>query len=114
MSSLPKSIKLTPEVGKALQAGRPVVALESAVITHGLPCPQNLELAKDLQVEVSANGATPATIAVVDGRICIGLDQNQLQRLSQGEQLRKISIRDFSPAIAQGANGNATVDEAVK
>ncbi len=92
-----------------MSAGSPVVALESAVITHGLPYPQNLELALDLEGEVRKNGAIPATIAVVEGRICIGLDENQLQHLSQGVNLRKVSLRDFSPAIAQGASGGTTV-----
>ncbi|MCU0485327.1 MAG: pseudouridine-5'-phosphate glycosidase [Anaerolineales bacterium] len=97
------------EVSQALQARKPVVALESTVITHGLPFPQNLELARNMEQEVRAQGAIPATIGVVDGRVCVGLQADQLEGLAQARRVRKISSRDFAPAVVQGASGGTTV-----
>jgi pseudouridylate synthase len=102
---------LTPEIQHALASGGPIVALESTVITHGLPFPENLQLAQDMEAEVRQNGATPATIAVLDGQIHIGLEPTHLERLAQGHTgaFRKISSRDFAPALAQKASGGTTV-----
>jgi pseudouridine-5'-phosphate glycosidase len=86
-----------------------LVALESAVITHGLPRPQNLGLAKDMEAEVRGGGAIPATIAVLDGQIQVGLRIDQLERLASTEEARKISVRDFSIALAQKESGGTTV-----
>jgi pseudouridine-5'-phosphate glycosidase len=97
------------EVARALKIGMPVVALESTVITHGLPYPQNVTLARDMEAEVRSGGAVPATIAVLDGQIRVGLRPEQLERLGQGGELHKISTRDFAPAIAQGWDGGTTV-----
>jgi pseudouridine-5'-phosphate glycosidase len=83
--------------------------LESTVITHGLPYPQNLKLARDMEQEVRAQGATPATIGMVDGQVCVGLQADQLERLAQATSVRKISSRDFAPALVQGASGGTTV-----
>ena len=93
----------------ALRAGLPVVALESTVITHGLPRPQNLELARDMQRTVSENGATPATIAILDGKIHVGLTEAELERLANEEHVRKISRRDFATAILKKECGGTTV-----
>jgi pseudouridine-5'-phosphate glycosidase len=87
----------------------PMVALESAVITHGLPHPENFNLARDVEAEVRAQGSTPATIAVLDGKVCAGITDVQLERLSGGGKLVKISARDFAPAIARGLSGGTTV-----
>lgn len=87
----------------------PLLALESTVITHGLPRPQNLELARAMEAEVRRNGATPATIAVLDGKIRVGLSDEELVRLAEAESPLKISRRDFAAAIAKKASGGTTV-----
>jgi pseudouridylate synthase len=85
------------------------VALESTVITHGLPQPQNLELARNMERMVRDNGATPATIAILDGKIHIGLTDAELERLANEEHVRKISLRDFATAIVKKDCGGTTV-----
>ncbi|PWC31015.1 pseudouridine-5'-phosphate glycosidase [Azospirillum sp. TSO35-2] len=100
----------TPEIADALAANRPVVALESTVISHGMPYPRNLETARALEAEVRAAGAVPATIAVMDGRIRIGLDDAALERLATGgPAVRKLSRRDLGVALATGTLGATTV-----
>jgi pseudouridine-5'-phosphate glycosidase len=107
---LPPSFQLSPEVERAQAQKQPLVALESTVITHGLPYPSNLTLAEDMENEVRSQGAVPATIALLDGTVCIGLDPAQLLQLSQpGREVRKISTRDYGAAIANGASGGTTV-----
>lgn len=100
---------ISPALTRAHAEGAPIVALESTVITHGLPYPENLSLAQDMEAEVRSQGAVPATIAVLDGRVHVGLDAAQLERLAAGADMRKISVRDFAPAIAQKASGGTTV-----
>jgi pseudouridine-5'-phosphate glycosidase len=85
------------------------VALESTVITHGLPHPENLQLARDMEAEVSTGGAQPATVAVLDGQVCVGMSAEQLGRLAVAPDRRKISVRDFGLAVAAGATGGTTV-----
>jgi pseudouridylate synthase len=97
------------EVSRALNLSQPIVALESTVITHGLPHPQNLELARNMEQEVRHNGATPATIAILDGKIRIGLSDEELARLAQAESTLKVSRRDFATAIIKKATGGTTV-----
>ncbi|PWC50697.1 pseudouridine-5-phosphate glycosidase [Azospirillum sp. TSA6c] len=100
----------TPEIADALAMGRPVVALESTVISHGMPYPRNLETARALEAEVRAAGAVPATIAVMDGRIRIGLDDDALERLATaGHAARKLSRRDLPVALATRVMGATTV-----
>ncbi|MGA1854938.1 pseudouridine-5'-phosphate glycosidase [Azospirillum sp. 11R-A] len=100
----------TPEIADALAMGHPVVALESTVISHGMPYPRNLETARALEAEVRAAGALPATIAVMDGRIRIGLDDEALERLATaGHAARKLSRRDLPVALATKALGATTV-----
>jgi pseudouridine-5'-phosphate glycosidase len=94
---------------KALHSSLPVVALESTVITHGLPRPQNLELARDMEREVRENGAAPATIAILDGQIHVGLTESELERLASEDHVRKISRRDFATAILKKECGGTTV-----
>ncbi len=103
-----KSI-LSSEISRALNLSTPIVALESTVITHGLPRPQNLELARDMEAEIRKGGATPATIAVLNGEIRIGLSDEELVRLSEAESPLKVSHRDFATAIVKKASGGTTV-----
>jgi pseudouridine-5'-phosphate glycosidase len=109
MSKAVSTIHMLDEVALALNIGMPVVALESTVITHGLPYPQNVALASDMEAEVRSEQAVPATIAVLHGQIRIGLRREEVQRLGSGQNLHKISTRDFAPAIAQGWDGGTTV-----
>lgn len=109
MPALPKTFKLSKEVAAARRAGKPLVALESTVITHGLPQGVNLELAQAMESIVRAEGATPATIAVLDGRICVGLEAGELERIASDKQVRKLSTRDLAPAVADKASGGTTV-----
>jgi pseudouridine-5'-phosphate glycosidase len=102
-------LRLLPEVRAALAEGRPVVALESTVIAHGLPRPANVEVALAMEAAVRAEGAVPATIAVLDGRIAIGLDQSEIERLGHASDVLKASRRDLAPALAHRALAATTV-----
>jgi pseudouridine-5'-phosphate glycosidase len=102
-------IKFNEEVSDALKNNQPVVALESTVIAHGLPFPQNLETARNLEKIVRNNGAIPATIAVFDGEFCVGLNDEQINRLANEKNIRKISRRDLSIAVARKLNCATTV-----
>ncbi|MCL4270011.1 MAG: pseudouridine-5'-phosphate glycosidase [Anaerolineales bacterium] len=103
------NFQLTPEISRALLTGAPIVALESTVITHGLPRPQNLELARNMEKQIREHGATPATIALLDGKIRIGLTDEELVQLSESDATLKVSHRDFATAIVKKANGGTTV-----
>ncbi|MEV0035448.1 pseudouridine-5'-phosphate glycosidase [Streptomyces sp. NPDC050804] len=103
------TLQHSPEVREALAAGRPVVALESTIIAHGLPRPRNLAVAEELEELVRAGGAVPATVAVLDGRPHVGLVKDELDRIAQDESVRKLGQRDLAPAIAAGASGATTV-----
>lgn len=98
-----------PEVADALAHGRPVVALESTIISHGLPRPRNLEVARRIEQTVRDNGAIPATIAVVAGRAKIGLDDDALQVIANDPSVVKVSVRDLAPVAARGGHGATTV-----
>ena len=100
---------ISPEVEEALHANQPIVALESTVIAHGLPRPQNIETARRLEQIVRDAGAIPATIAIIDGRFHAGLSENQVRFIAESEQIKKVSIRDLPIAIAQKWNGATTV-----
>ena len=102
-------IQLSPEVAAAREAGRPVVALESTIIAHGMPWPQNLETAREVEDVIRAEGAVPATIAVIGGRIRVGLTDAELQQLAQAPDAMKLSRRDLPFAIATGRLGATTV-----
>jgi pseudouridine-5'-phosphate glycosidase len=97
------------EVRAAREAGRPLVALESTIITHGMPWPQNRDTALAVEAEVRAAGATPATIAVMDGQIHVGLDGDQLDRLAQATGVMKLSRADLAACVAQRRTGATTV-----
>ncbi len=103
------NFQLSPEITRALNLGAPIVALESTVITHGLPRPQNLELARDMEKQIREHDATPATVALLDGKIRIGLSDEELVRLSESESTLKVSHRDFATAIVKKADGGTTV-----
>jgi pseudouridine-5'-phosphate glycosidase len=96
-------------VYQAIKSTHPVVALESTVITHGLPRPINLKMARDIENVVQENGATPATIAVIDGVVRIGLNEGELERLANEEYARKVSRRDFATTIVKKECGGTTV-----
>jgi len=102
-------LRLSPEVEAAVACGRPLVALESTVIAHGLPYPTNLEVARRMEEIVRAQGATPATIALLGGRLCVGLSQEELAHLATASGIRKTSRRDLPIVIAQGGDGATTV-----
>jgi pseudouridine-5'-phosphate glycosidase len=106
---IPKSYILSPEIIQAQRLGWPIVALETAVVTHGLPRPHNLTLARELEAIVRGQGAAPATIGLIDGRIHVGLSDAELERLASGNNLRKISRRDFGIAMARKECGGTTV-----
>lgn len=109
MTELPKSFSLSVEIVSARRRGLPIVALESTVVTHGLPKPQNLTLAQDMEAAVRSEGATPATIAIMGGKVQVGLSPDQLERLANAEDAIKVSLRDFATALTQGKMGGTTV-----
>ncbi|MEU6060165.1 pseudouridine-5'-phosphate glycosidase [Streptomyces sp. NPDC047097] len=103
------TVVLSEEVREAVAARRPVVALESTIIAHGLPRPRNLAVAGELEALVREGGAVPATIAVLDGVARIGLDKAGLERVAVDPAVRKLGHRDLAPALATGASGATTV-----
>jgi pseudouridine-5'-phosphate glycosidase len=100
---------ILPEMREALAVGMPVVALESTIITHGMPAPRNLETARQVEEEVRAAGALPATIAILDGRIRIGLEAAELERLADEKEVAKVSRADLPAVLAAGGVGSTTV-----
>jgi pseudouridine-5'-phosphate glycosidase len=102
-------MKLAPEVAEALAAGGPVVALESTIITHGLPRPRNLEIARQVEAEVRAGGALPATIAMVAGEARVGLGDEELAAVAEREDVLKCGVRDLAPLAARSGWGGTTV-----
>ncbi len=103
------SMETSSEVKEGNKVGKPVVALESTVLTHGLPRPQNLELARDMEGAVRENGATPATIAFLDGCLHVGLADAELERLANEKDAVKVGPRDYATVIVENACGGTTV-----
>src|ERR1051325_9757062 len=101
----PPFLVLNSEVRQALEAQRPIVALESTVIAHGLPWPQNLELARRMEACVRTAGAIPATIAILKGVVKVGLTSDEIGYLAQTRGIDKISRRDYPVAVAQKRDG---------
>ncbi|MEL6449761.1 MAG: pseudouridine-5'-phosphate glycosidase [Pseudomonadota bacterium] len=99
----------SPAVADALAAGTPIVALESTIITHGMPYPQNIEVARQVEDDIRAAGATPATMAVIDGTLHAGLTDAQLEALGQARDVAKLSRADMAVCIARGGTGATTV-----
>ncbi|MGZ8650512.1 MAG: pseudouridine-5'-phosphate glycosidase [Solirubrobacteraceae bacterium] len=102
-------MRYTREVSDALEAGRPVVALESTLIAHGLPRPENAQIAQGIEEAVREEGAVPATIAIVDGMVRIGLDEEGLEAIAAGDDVAKCSVRDLPVVMARRATGATTV-----
>ena len=102
-------IKYSKEVSAAKSQGRPIVALESTIISHGLPRPTNLEVAKEVEAIVRKEGATPATIAIIDGEIYVGLEEDQLIRIANDDNIVKASTRDLAIVCANGQSAATTV-----
>ena len=102
-------LTLSPEVAMAAANGTPIVALESTIITHGMPFPQNVETASRVEAEVRAHGATPATIAIMDRQIHVGLTADQLDALGQAKGVAKLSRADLAACLATGGTGATTV-----
>lgn len=102
-------IKYSKEVAAAKSQGRPIVALESTIISHGLPRPINLEVAKEVETIVREEGATPATIAIIDGEIYVGLEEDQLIRIANDDNIVKASTRDLAIVCANGKSAATTV-----
>lgn len=102
-------ITYAPEVQAAREAHKPVVALESTIITHGMPWPENLEMANSVEHCIRDAGAVPATIAVLEGRLCVGLSQQQLRQLAQTRDAAKLSRADLAACLATGGTGATTV-----
>jgi pseudouridine-5'-phosphate glycosidase len=103
------SIQVSDEVQQAVQAGRPVVALESTIISHGMPYPQNVEMAGEVESIVREHGATPATIAVLDGVCTVGADPAEIEKLASQPDVHKATTRDLAWLVATGATGATTV-----
>ncbi len=108
-SNLNKYLDIAPEVATALAQGQPIVALESTIIAHGMPYPKNVETAREVEEIIRNQGAVPATIAVLDGRIRIGLDDVALERLGQAGDVAKLSRRDLPMIVARKEDGATTV-----
>jgi pseudouridine-5'-phosphate glycosidase len=102
-------VLIHPEVQEALEAGRPVVALESTIISHGLPRPDNLRIAREIEQSVRDGGAVPATIAVVDGQARVGLDDAALERVANDPSVVKVSVRELAAVAARRGVGATTV-----
>lgn len=111
IDSLAKNlVKISPEVSEALSHGHAVVALESTIISHGMPYPQNFETAKEVEAIVRNNGAVPATIAILEGLPCVGLSTEELERLAKlGSKAQKTARRDIAHVVATRGNGATTV-----
>ncbi|GII20507.1 pseudouridine-5'-phosphate glycosidase [Planosporangium mesophilum] len=103
------SIKTSTEVAEAVRTGRPVVALESTIVSHGLPRPDNLKVAQEIEQTVRDAGAVPATIGMVGGQLIVGLNEPQLTHLATADGVAKLSVRDLAVAAASGADGATTV-----
>lgn len=103
------AIQLGEHVLRAHQDGRPVVALESTIISHGLPHPDNLRVAREIEQTVRDNGAVPATIGMIAGRVVVGLDDQQIEHLALAKDVAKLSVRDLAIAAARRADGATTV-----
>lgn len=102
-------LDVNPEVAKALEEGRPVVALESTIIAHGMPYPKNVETAIAVEEVIKANGAVPATIGILGGRIKIGLTKEEIEYMAHAKNVLKVSRRDLPLVIAQKMDGATTV-----
>jgi len=109
MKNLEKYLEIKAEVKEALAAGKPVVALESTIIAHGMPYPQNIETALEIEEIIRDNGAVPATIGIIDGKIKIGLTKKEVEFLGESDEIVKVSRRDLPVVLAEKKHGATTV-----
>jgi len=107
-------IQISKAVQAALASGRPVLALESTIIAHGMPYPENLEFAREAEQCSREHGATPATIAIIDGKVCIGLEEKSLEILARGEGVAKVATREIGLTLARGGHGATTVSATMR
>ncbi len=107
--SVPQYLTFNAEVTRARERGTPIVALETTIVTHGMPHPENVATSRSVEANIRAVGAVPATIAVMDGQIHVGLDEERLERLAHTPNVRKLSRADLPFAIASGETGSTTV-----
>jgi pseudouridine-5'-phosphate glycosidase len=112
--SLNKIIQLSPSVADAINHRKPIIALESTIISHGMPYPENLRVAEKLENIASQTGVVPATICLMDGKIRVGLDENELEILAKAEHVAKVSSRDIAPVLAKKQTGATTVAATMK
>lgn len=104
-----KYLDILPEIAEAIEEGRPVVALESTILSHGMPWPENLDFAARVEEVIREQGAVPATLAIVGGRLKVGLSQQELEIMCRAEDVGKVSRRDVPIYVASGRNGATTV-----
>ena len=107
--NLKNYLDIAPEVKSAVEAGKPVVALESTILSHGMPYPENLTFAAEVERIIRAEGAVPATMAIIDGRMKVGLSAGELELMCKGENVAKVSRRDLPILLATGGTGATTV-----
>ena len=107
--NLKNYLDIAPEVKSAVEAGKPVVALESTILSHGMPYPENLTFAAEVERIIRAGGAIPATMAIIDGRMKVGLSAGELELMCKGENVAKVSRRDLPILLATGGTGATTV-----
>ena len=107
-------LKILPEVAEALQQNKPVVALESTIISHGMPYPKNVETALAVEKMVKANGATPATIAIINGKCCVGLSADEIEIFGKEKNVWKVSLRDMPYVISKNLYGATTVAATIR
>jgi pseudouridylate synthase len=106
---IPSYLAILPEIKEGLSSGKPVVALESTIISHGMPFPQNVQTALQVEQEIRNQGAIPATIALMGGKLCVGLNQDQLNQLGNSPGVWKVSLRDIPYVLSQKQIGASTV-----
>lgn len=106
---LKQFMDITPEIAEAVAGGKPVVALESTILSHGMPYPENLKFAGEIEKIIRAEGAVPATMAVIDGRLKAGLTEAELQRMCEARGVLKVSRRDLPIVVAEKLTGATTV-----
>ncbi|MFP4371234.1 MAG: pseudouridine-5'-phosphate glycosidase [Halanaerobium sp.] len=109
MKNLEKYLEIKEEVKEAIELGKPVVALESTIIAHGMPHPQNIETALEIEEIIRENGAVPATIGIIDGKIKVGLTKKEVEFLGESEEVVKVSRRDLPVVLAEKRHGATTV-----
>lgn len=107
--NLEKYLDITPELQEAIKNGEPVVALESTILSHGMPYPENLSFAAEVEKEIRACGAHPATMALIGGKIKVGLSPEELELMCRGENVGKVSRRDFATYLATGIQSKTLI-----